>query len=341
MALLKRAALAVVSRPGIGRLLGRLRAERGAILMLHRFARPAREARPGDGDPPTHGHDPQRLRSLLAYLRATGVQLVQVEELIEAYRSPEPRPGPMLAFTVDDCYPDLLDIGAPVFAEFDCPVTGFVVPGVVDGASWFWWDQIEWIARHAARPALRAELGPFPVHVTWTDVAGRAVAVHQLCETIKRVSTAERIAGVEALAQAADVAVPADAPPEYRVLGWDRLRAAERAGMRFGPHTMSHPVLSRCTDAEAEREIRESVDRIRAEFSSPSRVFCYPVGMADHLGDRDVALVEAAGMDAAVTAQPGLLAPEMEARHGADWRFRVPRFAYDERQGVTARLLLL
>ena len=50
-----------------------------------------------------------------------------------------------VAFTIDDGYVEQATVAAPVFAEFDCPVTTFVTSGFLDRALWFWWDQIEYV----------------------------------------------------------------------------------------------------------------------------------------------------------------------------------------------------
>ncbi len=329
----KRAALAVIDQPLVGRLLARLRPDRTAILMLHRFAEP-------DGS--RRGHDPARLRALLAYLRSCGVALLDLDEAIQATleHTGSPRP-PAVVITVDDCYPDALDVGLPIFREFDCPATGFIVPHMIERTDWFWWDQIAWILRWTSRHALTVELAGTPVSLAWTDAAGRDRIGHDLVERIKRVSTHDRIATIAQLATVADVPLPETPPAEFQVAHWDALRTAERAGMRFGAHTLSHPVLSQCTDPESAQEITGSIVRVQAELGNPSRVFCYPVGRAQDFGPREMAAVEQAGMLAAVSAVPGMVHPGITHDLGADWRWQVPRYGYDERRGVTARLLFL
>ncbi len=332
---IKRASLAFLDQPVVGGWLGRMLPNRCVILMLHRFETP-------DGD---HlGHDPARLRGMLSYLRRSRIALLDVDDAVSRFaKGPAARADapPAVSFTVDDGYADLLEVAAPIFAEFDCPVTGFVVPEVVDGMRWFWWDQIDWILRHAARPMIQTELSGRPLLLEWGDTDSRWRVHRELCETLKRVPNAERLSFLDALSQVADVPLPVVRPAAYRVLSWDEMRAAERRGVRFGAHSMTHPVLSRCDDVQAAAEILDSWSRVRAELQNPSALFCYPNGTAADFREREMGTVQQAGMCGALSAIPGVLRGDVAAEWGPQWRWRVPRFSYDDRRGVIARSLFL
>jgi peptidoglycan/xylan/chitin deacetylase (PgdA/CDA1 family) len=329
---LKHLALPVLNQPLIARALAGVRRSRVAIFMLHRFRQSAGMARGG-------GHDPAALDRLLRSLRASGVNTVPLDTLVAGLVGIGPLPqGPAVAFTVDDCYVDLAEEALPVFMAHDCHVTGFVAPDVVDGTCWFWWDQVQFILRHAVARPITVDLAGTAVTLDWTDDASRQRAGDAFTERLKALpaDALERV--IQSLAAAANVALPVAAPSEYAVLSWDRLRAIEATGIaRFGAHTLTHPVLARCDDARAAREIEGSVARLRAELRDPSQVFAYPVGRRVDFGPREEALVAAAGLLGAVTAISGRPA----LAEGNDTRWRIPRFSYDARRGATIRLLLL
>jgi peptidoglycan/xylan/chitin deacetylase (PgdA/CDA1 family) len=332
--MLKRVALQALMYPAVGRLLARIKRDRCAIFMMHRFSTP-------DGE--RGGHDPERLRALLAHLRANGVSLLDLDDAAERYARATILPGslpPAVVFTVDDGYTDFAEAGLPVFAEFDCPVTGFVVPDVIEGKRWFWWDQAAWAMQHTANSRLELELDGQLVVLSWSTEAERAVLHRALVERLKGVGDAIRESFIENLAHIADVPVTGDVPLAYRVLSWNELRSCERRGARFGPHTMSHPILSLCSDSRSQEEIVCSSTRVLDSLVNPSRVFCYPNGRTQDFGAREYRSLRTTGMRAAVSAVPGLVRP---SAFGADpdaiWR--IPRFAYDDRDGVTSRLLYL
>lgn len=70
-------------------------------------------------------------------------------------------------------------------------------------------------------------------------------------------------------------------PEELRTMGWDELRAlARREGFAVESHTLSHPHLTQLDDAELERQLRESRERIADELGS-CRLLAYPFGEED------------------------------------------------------------
>lgn len=333
--MIKRLALSVVGTPVIGRLLASLRRNRCAIVMLHRFAGT-------EGVP--HGHDPAFLRSVLANLRASGVRLIDLDDALESYAlGLSRRRGlpPAVVFTVDDGYRDFATAGVPAFAEFDCPATCFVVPGVIEGRSWFWWDQIDWLLHRLQGRAFTIEVGPDAWQVEQTTPTRTPEWQGALCERMKAVTPAARVSVVEQLEHLVGEPCPRRAPSMYDVLSWDELRALERRGMRFGAHTMSHPVLSQCTPDEAQTEIFDSVARVRSELANPSQVFAYPYGKSEHFTPREGLLLQRADMRWAVTAEPGLVRSGLAEELGQDWNWRVPRFSFESRPGVLSRHLFL
>jgi peptidoglycan/xylan/chitin deacetylase (PgdA/CDA1 family) len=138
---------------------------------------------------------------------------------------------------------------------------------------------------------------------------------------------ADRLACILDLSRAADVELPATPPARFAPMSWDEARTAEKRGMTFGPHTVTHPVLSTTTGEQAEFEITESWKRLSAETTRPVPVFCYPNGRARDYGEREVATVRGLGLWGAVTGEAGEIRPsQFRALAGAP--FRVPRFYF-------------
>lgn len=276
------------------------------ILMWHRFDRPKLAL----------------LREQLAWLRATRRPVLSLEQARARLLEGGPLGHPVV-FTVDDGYADF-EQALPVFAEFDCPVTVFLVSGFLDGATWLWWDQIEHVFEHTRLGALQVELGDFGTG-SWTWNEGTRSAVQaDLVERLKRLKNSDRLATIARVAEKLEVTIPAAAPARYAPLTWDAVRAAEARGASFGPHTVTHPILSTVDDAVAEHEIAQSWRRVREEARAAVPVFCYPNGDPGSFGSREERLVAAAGLPMALTTVPGYATRAGAAGAGA---FRVPRFA--------------
>jgi peptidoglycan/xylan/chitin deacetylase (PgdA/CDA1 family) len=109
-------------------------------------------------------------------------------------------------------------------------------------------------------------------------------------------------------ARGAPLAVPelaADAisyPDELATLDWDALRELGEQGVEVGSHTVTHPHLPELTDAEIDRELRDSRAQLSDELHRPCRYLSYPYGEQEA---RVRKLARAAGYEAAF-ALPGI-----------------------------------
>ena len=65
---------------------------------------------------------------------------------------------------------------------------------------------------------------------------------------------------------------------EPEMLTWEQVREMEAAGIDFGSHTVTHPMLTTVDEHRARVELTDSLDRLRREVRRPSRWFCYPKG---------------------------------------------------------------
>ena len=105
-------------------------------------------------------------------------------------------------------------------------------------------------------------------------------------------------------------------PSAFATMDWAALRAAASSGgVEIGSHTVSHPHLPRLSDAELERELRESKVELEDQLGSMCRYLAYPYGEED---DRVRAAARRAGYDAAFAVDAG---------RGRRDRFGLPRLA--------------
>jgi peptidoglycan/xylan/chitin deacetylase (PgdA/CDA1 family) len=287
-----------------------------SIFMLHRFGREA------------HGHDPLVVRRLLGWLRTHRFDVLDLEDLFRRLGGEGAPIRRAVAFTIDDGYADQAEIAAPVFAEYDAPVTTFLATGFLDGTLWLWWDQIEYLLQGSRRDHLTLTVQGQPVDLHLGGPLERQRATEKVVERCKFLPDAERLATIAALARLVERPVPDTPPSTYRPMTWDQARRCEAAGMRFGPHTVTHPILARTADTQAAREVRESWRRLCQEVSRPQPIFCYPNGRIGDFGPREAATLRSLGLLGAVTAQPGYAAADDFGT--PDGRFQVPRFSFSE-----------
>ncbi len=300
---MKRSTRLVLTHPFLVRAALSLMPGVAPILMFHRF----RDAEVGNG-----GHDPQALRVHLAWLRAQKFSLLSVTELLDRLAEGAPIRR-AIAFTVDDGYADFGRVAAPIFAEFDCPVTVFLPTGFLDGQVWLWWDKVTL--------ALTA--------------MGRERDVKPTVDALKLIPIAEKLDRVDALVKESGLDLPQRPPPQCAPLAWDEVRRLSRSGVTFGPHTVTHPTLSRTGNEQLDFEIAESWRRVRTEAGAAAvPVFCYPNGDSTDFNRREEHAVAAHGLRAGLSARPGYASRRDFASGRPSARFALPRFGYTEDPGL-------
>jgi peptidoglycan/xylan/chitin deacetylase (PgdA/CDA1 family) len=294
---MKRAARLVLTHPFLVRAALSLVPDVAPIFMLHRFR---------DPEIGNSGHDPEALRVNLAWLRSRKFTILPLAELLQRLEEGVPVKR-AIAFTVDDGYADFGRVAAPVFAEFDCPVTVYLTTGFLDGQLWLWWDKVA-----LALVAMQRES-----------------EVRPMVEALKLVPEAEKLDRISALVQESGVQLPLVPPPRFAPLAWDDVRRLSRSGVTFGPHSVTHPTLSRTGAEQLHFEISESWRRVRAEAGAGAvPVFCYPNGDSTDFQAREENAVAACGMRAALSACSGYTSHRDFGAGRPSARFRLSRFGY-------------
>jgi peptidoglycan/xylan/chitin deacetylase (PgdA/CDA1 family) len=292
-----------------------------SIFTLHRFADPHQGV---------VGHDPAALRDHLAYLRRHRYRFLSLNDVVK--QIDDGGGGwdrPAVAFTVDDGYAGFARTAAPIFAEFDCPVTLFVTTGFLDGQLWFWWDRVTYLFEHTDRRSLLLDSGSEEHSYRWST-PGQGESVRQeVLSRLEWMGSPEREAAIECLSRQLEVEVPARPPAACAPISWDDVRRTAKLGATFGAHTVSHPILSLETDEACRWEIEESYRRLRQETDACVPVFCYPNGEARAYGQREVEAVRRAGFRAALTTAPDYVSHHVRLQ-GASGRFALPRFPYPD-----------
>jgi peptidoglycan/xylan/chitin deacetylase (PgdA/CDA1 family) len=288
-----------------------------AIFTLHRFT---------DPEHGVVGHDAAALRDNLAYLRRHRYRLLSMTDVLKLIEEGDGiSRTPAVAFTVDDGHAGFARIAAPIFAEYDCPVTLFVPTGFLDGQLWLWWDRTAYLFSNTRCYSLIFQLGSERHSYRWSTPWERDVVRRDVADRLEGVDAPEREAAIADLSEQLNVELPATPPPASAPISWDDVRRTAKLGVTFGPHSVTHPILPLATDEVCNWEIQESYRRLRQETDACVPVFCYPAGKA---GRREFEAAQRAGLRAAVTTVPTYAAPHGGREWGPLRRFALPRFPY-------------
>jgi peptidoglycan/xylan/chitin deacetylase (PgdA/CDA1 family) len=315
LAAIKRSALSVLVVPGATQVFRPFMRDRATVFMLHRF----------DGAPNDNGYSIASLRKTLSWLRGHRFPLISLGDLVDSLERGD-TPSRAVVFTIDDGYAEQAAVAGPVFAEFDCPVTAFLTTGFIDGLLWLWWDRVDYMFSHTKRLEISLDVGGRPFVYRWSNDVERFAANADFVARCKRMPDAQKNASIARLAMTLDVEVPEHPPEHYTPMTWDQARAAERTGMSFGPHTVTHPVLSQTTDDCLVQEIGGSWQRLKDELANPVPVFCFPHGEQGDYSEREIDVLRRLKLRGALRSTPGYASPE-EFHRSASAPFELPRYS--------------
>jgi peptidoglycan/xylan/chitin deacetylase (PgdA/CDA1 family) len=279
----------------------------GAIFMLHHVRPP----RVGDFQPNRHLEvTPDFLRAMLAHLRASGIDIVTMDEvhrrLVERNFSSR-----FACFTLDDGYRDNRDFALPVLKEFDAPCTLFVASDFAEGRGRLWWIALEMAIAKAK--VVEVTIGGAPCRLDTATASAKLAAFDRLHDWLR--SLPERDMQREAHALCMRHGVDDATICRDLCMSWEELRsfASERL-VAVGAHSITHCNLAHQSEATASEELTLSRTRIEDALQRPVVHLAYPYGDRHAAGTREFALARAAAYKTAVTTRPGMVFPE-SGRH--------------------------
>lgn len=282
----RQAAARLLARTGLRRLIGRATRWTGVLcLNYHRIG-------------PVEGPDAPGLVSAMADAFDRQVAFFRREcDVVSPDEVPDAPGGArhrFLLITFDDGYRDNHRTAFPILARHGVPATFFVTTGYLDQPRLPWWDEIAWMVRSSRRTSLPAhDRLPGPIVFAGAD---RAAAVETLLDHYKRLPGAETSRFLDDLADATGSGRADRRLADGLWMNWDMVREMRDAGMVFGGHTVTHPVLANLSPSEQEAEIAGCARRLAEELGAPMRYFSYPVGQSDSFNGDTRAALQRAGV---------------------------------------------
>lgn len=267
------------------------------VFMLHRVAE--------DNKGVAGAMSADTLRRYLAYLKSRHYHVVSMDELRHMLSEGRPIPSRSVMFTIDDGFRDHNDVAARVFDEFGYCLNFFVITGLLDRTLWPWDDQVSYALTETRQQRIDIFLPSGDLfHIDFSQQPLRQIT-RDLRNALKA-QPQERLYDwlKTELYLKLSVSCPSEIPYEYRPMTWDDARALRARGHGVYPHTYSHRILSSLGATEKEGEIRQSLERVRAELHYHADVFAYPTGRQVDYDNTDIEILQKAGIKLAFNTVP-------------------------------------
>ncbi len=253
----------------------------------------------------------------MAYV-SSRFRVLSLQELVAGLRGGT-LPDNAIAVTLDDGYRDNYLHAFPILQRYSIPATIFLATSVIGSDRRLWHDEVFSAFRETAESTLEP-FGPEGIRGSLGTVDDRLRLQYAFLAHIRTLSEAQRAEAVSRLRHALRVGPPAAA--SGLMLSWEEVRIMNRAGIHFGSHTATHPILSRVDRAQALREIVESKRTIEEQLGVPVHGFAYPNGSRSDFLPETKTLIQSAGYTYAVTTIHGSNEPEsdvFELRRDTPW----------------------
>ncbi len=302
----------LASDNGSGERLRRVRKPKYAVLGYHSV---------GKHEFPMYCRFPKRAFSEQMRYIKRHYRVLSLRQMAEELHNPSAQRQSVVV-TFDDGYLGTYTDAFPVLREYGIPATVYLTAGSIESGELAWYDRI----------FLRFRRATSDVTVTLntrrnfrlTDFASRVAAATTVVWYLRTVPDEERQRWCDSFEK--EVPLPSG---ELRgsMMNWGQVREMHHAGISFGSHTMTHPVLSRITPDALKREVAESKWLIENRLDAVVEDFAFPFGKPPDCGTVGAKLLSGLGIRTAMTTIVGVNEP------GAD-SFRLRRMIQGEELSI-------
>jgi peptidoglycan/xylan/chitin deacetylase (PgdA/CDA1 family) len=290
----------------------------GAVLALDRIFPPWSDPFRPDRE---RAADPGYIDSVVTYLRRRKIDIVSVDELHRRLSRRE-FDRRFVCLTLDGAYRDHYEVAWPVFRKHGAPFTLFVPTGFPDGIADLWWLAIPAVIARSATVSMVAD--GREQHFANVTVSDKRYLHGELMRWLMvRERNEEIVAFVRDLAARYDVDMAA--MRRRLCMTWGQIgELAKNPLVTIGAQSVSHPVMTKVTAQQLDRELRMSRSVIESAIGISPTHFAFPFGQAATAGPREFQAARDAGYLTAMTLQQGVL----QSSHAGSLT-ALPRLALD------------
>ena len=232
-------------------------------------------------------HAPSKdfFESCITWLSKNGFHFISVSEIEKVVNGEKSFPKGAVVITIDDGWQSNLDNIVPVAVQNEVPVAIFVSTEVVEKGSGYWWSYI----MEARKMGLSKESVEF----------------------FKTLDNEDRIKIIEETKNKIQINREALTIEQVRDISNNRY-------VSIGSHSVSHPILPRCSNTESKYEISHSKEIIEEWIQKDVTYFAFPNG---DYSKREISFLKRFGYTLAFSTEQKYLTKEKLAQ-----RYSLPRF---------------
>ena len=219
-----------------------------------------------------HNPEQQLFINCVKWLQKNGFSFIDIEALKRIQKGEMNFPKGAVIITVDDGWRNNKNNIVSIANQYQIPVAIFIATQPVEDGTAYWWSYIN--------AATQRGIINYPV------------------ESLKKMSDDERSSIVENLQTKME-------PLNREALSINEVQEiAKSPYVTIGSHTVSHPILTNCSDEKASFEISSSKNKIENWLNTAVDSFAFPNG---NFSQREIQYLKQFGYQLAFTTQPKYL----------------------------------
>ena len=221
------------------------------------------------------------------------------KNLHENYLSQGIFPERGLIITFDDGYLNNYTNVFPLLQKYEILATIFLTTGNIGTNRMLRFDELYFRIFTTKMTSIKIDWPGQNLSFDIPDCSSKRKTALKIRNMLKKVSKDDRLQILEKIYQRLG---PQNGVDDTRyVLNWKEILEMKDAGIEFGSHTVSHPILSCLSNSEVERELVESKMKIEEQLGEECIAFSYPNGGKGDFGEREISLLEKIGYEYAVS----------------------------------------
>jgi peptidoglycan/xylan/chitin deacetylase (PgdA/CDA1 family) len=222
-----------------------------------------------------------------------------LSENLARWHTGETTKRPLLAITFDDGQLDNFLHAKPILEAVGVRASFFVVVTNIELNELLWHDRLAYATSHFFEQNAQAAYQLLSKLGIATTTATPHQLIINLVEQAKTLTSEQRLRWISQLEEAVDGPV---CPSWDGMMSWQQLQELVQGGHEIGSHSMSHSILSLCSEDQICYEVNHSRQILQERLNRPIEAFCYPNGNYDA---RTLQALQQAGYRQAVTTQWG------------------------------------
>lgn len=246
---------------------------------------------------------PAVFNDMLSEIKNHNFEIVSLDSLFDDEKNFIGSESLKFVITFDDGYRNNYDLAFPILQKHNTTATIYLSYGHLQGDYSFWYEKLAGCLENAQTENIDlTDIGS--TLFSLRSVKEREEAITKLNLWLKQFNNADRLKKLEIILSRLH---KRDAIPDVSpMLTWEMVQEMQNAGISFGSHTISHPILSNEDSHSIQHEVMMSKKLIEEKIGRSVTGFAYPNGTRNDYNEMVLKYVSKAGYLHATTTIPGI-----------------------------------